>query len=153
MTKSGESAEPSSARRTVDWKVKSKSSMVFRNGKLRALRERAMRVCWRWATLLGDQEREEVAIGPLLGLGARDELGLDAPGVGQVQTLEHAVEIESAGFISAQLLLATALGGGGGCSDSAVRDVLGAEQALGEAALEGRAQRVGAVAAASSACS
>ena len=44
---SGPSALPSSERRTADWKVKSYSSMVLRNGKCARCTHRWMRVCAR----------------------------------------------------------------------------------------------------------
>jgi len=49
VTKSADRAEPRSDRRTVDWKVKSKSSMVLRKGKLAHRESRPRRVCWRCA--------------------------------------------------------------------------------------------------------
>ena len=43
--------------------------------------------------LLGDQQREEIAIGPRLPLGALHEVAPDAPRIGEVQPLEEGVEI------------------------------------------------------------
>ena len=43
--------------------------------------------------LLGDQQREEVAIGPRLPLGALHEVAPDAPRIGEVQPLEERIEI------------------------------------------------------------
>jgi hypothetical protein len=47
--------------------------------------------------LLGHEHGEELAVGPLLALGARDELAVDAPGVGQVEPLEHRLEVDLGG--------------------------------------------------------
>ena len=95
VTKSGASAEPSSARRSVDWKVKSKSSMVLRKGKLGAARQPAEAGLLTVSDLLGDEQGEEVVVGPLLVLGPYDQIAPDAPSVGQVQALEQAVEVDS----------------------------------------------------------
>ena len=51
--------------------------------------------------LLGDQGGEELVEGPLLGLGARDEIAPDAPGVGEVQALEQPIQIDVDGLHSA----------------------------------------------------
>ena len=50
VTNSGLNALPRSERRTADWKVKSYSSMVLRNGKWARRTQRWMRVCARCAT-------------------------------------------------------------------------------------------------------
>jgi hypothetical protein len=42
---------------------------------------------------LGGEHDEEVAVGPLLGLGPLDEIAPDAASVGQVESLEQGVEI------------------------------------------------------------
>ena len=43
--------------------------------------------------LLGDQEREEIAIRPRLPLGALHEIAPDAPRIGEMQPLEERIEI------------------------------------------------------------
>jgi hypothetical protein len=44
--------------------------------------------------LFGHEQGEELSVGPLLALGPRDELAVDPPGVGQVEALEHRLEVD-----------------------------------------------------------
>ena len=46
---------------------------------------------------LGDQQGQEVAAAPLLGLGASDEVAPDAARVGEVEALEQRIDVEVAG--------------------------------------------------------
>ena len=95
--------------------------------------------------LLGDEQGEEVAAAPRLGLGAGDEVAPGAARVGEVKALEQRVDVEVTG-VDTRLLM------DGGAQDDAegggevVVDVLGADRALGEADLEGGAECVVAVA-------
>ena len=43
--------------------------------------------------LLGDQQRQEIAIGPRLPLGALHEIAPDAPGIREMQPFEERIEI------------------------------------------------------------
>jgi len=65
--------------------------------------------------LLGDEKGQEVADAPVLGFGALDEIAPDAPGVGEVESLQQGIEIDVAWAHRARLLCAgIALGVGDG---------------------------------------
>ena len=135
--------------------------------------------------LFGDQQREEIAIGPRLPLGALHEVAPHAAGIGQMQPLEERIEVVIGGDhdrpptrrdgcrrarprpgaplrsapagafgdldpACARQSGAAIVGGRSGTGQTGrpgldvaeiVRDVLGADRLLGEAALEGAAQR------------
>ena len=100
MTKSAESAEPE--KRQAHARLVGEVELVNR------LQERELRPM-REATEAGmaalgdlpDQGREEVVEGPLLFLGACNEVAPDAPRVGEVQALEQPIEIDVSGLHSA----------------------------------------------------
>ena len=164
--------------------MKLKSSIVLRNGKCARRVSRAEPRLLAMRDLFGDQQREEVAIGPRLALGALHEIAPDASRIGEVQPLEERIEVVSAAIMTGlrrgesdaavlgrvQVLrcapplrapsatwtrpargsrVAAIVGGrsvaverqAGIGGAEIVRDVLGADRLLGEAALEGRAQR------------
>ena len=73
--------------------MKLKSSIVFRNGKCARRVSRAEPRLLPMRDLFGDEQREEVAIGPALPLGALHEVAPDAPRIGEVQPLEEGIEI------------------------------------------------------------
>ena len=88
VTNSGPRALPSSESRTADWKVKSYSSMVLRNGK-RARRTQ------RWmGDFLGQEDGQVVAVGEVLRLGPRGEVGIEAADGGQMQPPQERVEVD-----------------------------------------------------------
>ena len=68
---------------------------------LRSMREPAEACMAALGDLLSDQRGEEVMEGPLLFLGARDEIAPDAPRVGEVQALEQPIEVDVGGLHSA----------------------------------------------------
>jgi len=110
VTKSAESAEPRSARRSVDWWVKSNSSSRLQERELGAARQARKPRLLTVRDLFGDEEGEEVMEGPLLALGAHDELAPEAPGIGEVQALEEAIDVDGGGFHSASSRCGPALG-------------------------------------------
>ena len=61
--------------------------------KVRAARESRQARLLPMRDLLGDQEREEIAIGPRLPFGALHEIAPDAPGIREMQSLEERIEI------------------------------------------------------------
>ena len=113
--------------------------MVFRKGKLRAARQPAEARLLAMRDLLGDEQREEVMVGPLLLLGAHDEVAPDAARIGEVQALEQAIEVDVGRLHRTSSCCGRGPRGSWLCRACAMYSA--PNRLLGEAAREGRAQR------------
>src|SRR3989338_2061892 len=91
---SGPRYAPSRARWIEVWNVKSKSSMVARNGKPARRAGRAVRGGGRGGPLFAEAAGEEVGVAPALVLGAAREGVVAAAHRGQVEPAQEPVEID-----------------------------------------------------------
>jgi hypothetical protein len=78
-------------------------------GEARAMRETLHARLLSLGDLLGSEHDQEVAVGPLAGLGSLDELAPDAASVGQVESLEQRVEI-GVGHVHGRILAMVEVG-------------------------------------------